>query len=125
MFEPKLGFHSRTPRHSNNNRTSYRRNQYQSNKEKGSALTQTFLVETSQKYLVNFPGASSYNSVSSTSDTVLENKLSRRICGDWSSKIKLLRYITKGQSLGVNFVTDYSHHFVGYKAKVAIESGNY
>ncbi|XP_059617745.1 uncharacterized protein LOC132262482 [Phlebotomus argentipes] len=46
----------------------------------------------------------------------------RKLCGDWSSKLKLLRHVTKGSALGLHFVSDYSHHYSGYKAKVYMES---
>lgn len=51
--------------------------------------------------------------------------LPRRICGDWSSKLKLLRYVSKGSYLGLHFVSDYSHHFSGYKAKAYMENSKY
>lgn len=51
--------------------------------------------------------------------------VSRRICGDWSPKLKLLRYVTKMPSLLFHFASDYSHQSAGYKAKVYIESGEY
>lgn len=47
----------------------------------------------------------------------------RKICGDWSSKLKLLRYETKGHLLGIRFTSDYSHHFGGFKAKISMEKG--
>lgn len=47
----------------------------------------------------------------------------RRICGDWNSKVKLLRYRSSGPILGLHFSSDYSHHFSGYKAKVVIKNG--
>ncbi|XP_050099213.1 uncharacterized protein LOC126579711 [Anopheles aquasalis] len=46
----------------------------------------------------------------------------RRICGDWSSKLKLLRYVTRGPALGLRFVSDYSNNFGGYKAKISMEN---
>lgn len=47
----------------------------------------------------------------------------RRICGDWSPKMKLLRYVTKMPALLFHFASDYSHQDGGYKAKVYIENG--
>lgn len=47
----------------------------------------------------------------------------RRMCGDWSPKLKLLRYVTKMKSLLFHFASDYSHQGSGYKAKVYIENG--
>lgn len=46
-----------------------------------------------------------------------------RICGDWSTKLKLLRYVSSSTMLGLHFRSDYSHHFSGYKAKVSIKNG--
>lgn len=47
----------------------------------------------------------------------------RRLCGDWSPKLKLLRYVTKMPALLFHFASDYSHQGGGYKAKVYIENG--
>ena len=47
----------------------------------------------------------------------------RRLCGDWSSKLKLLRYVSRGPRLLLRFVSDYSHHYGGLKAKVSMENG--
>lgn len=49
----------------------------------------------------------------------------RRVCGDWSPKLKLLRYVTKKPSLLFHFASDYSHQATGYKAKVYIENGEW
>ncbi|XP_055586798.1 uncharacterized protein LOC129739391 isoform X3 [Uranotaenia lowii] len=46
----------------------------------------------------------------------------RKVCGDWSSKLKLLRHTTRGPVLALRFVSDYSNHFGGFKAKVAMEN---
>lgn len=54
---------------------------------------------------------------------IFRGKLSRKMCGDWSAKLKLLRYVTQGTVMGIHFVSDYSHHFSGYKAKITMESG--
>ena len=48
---------------------------------------------------------------------------SRKLCGDWSSKLKLLRYVSRGPRLLLRFVSDYSHHYGGLKAKVSMENG--
>lgn len=48
--------------------------------------------------------------------------LPRRICGDWNSKVKLLQYRSSGPIIGLHFMSDYSHHFGGYKAKVVIKN---
>lgn len=55
----------------------------------------------------------------------LRESLPRRLCGDWSSKLKLLRYVSGGSYLGLHFVSDYSHHYGGYKAKVFMENSEY
>lgn len=57
-------------------------------------------------------------------DKSLNVNAPRRICGDWNSKVKLLRYRSSGPILGLHFSSDYSHHFGGYKAKVVIKNGN-
>ncbi|XP_058063429.1 uncharacterized protein LOC131213412 [Anopheles bellator] len=46
----------------------------------------------------------------------------RKMCGDWSAKLKLLRYVTRGPTIGIRFVSDYSNNFGGYKAKVSMEN---
>ncbi|XP_068905882.1 uncharacterized protein [Tenebrio molitor] len=54
--------------------------------------------------------------------TSINSSSARRLCGDWSSKLKLLRYVSKGSKLKLRFSSDYSHHFGGYKARVSMES---
>lgn len=54
---------------------------------------------------------------------IFKGKMSRKMCGDWNAKLKLLRYVTQGTVLGIHFVSDYSHHFSGYKARITMESG--
>lgn len=56
---------------------------------------------------------------------IFRAKMSRKMCGDWSAKLKLLRYVTQGTIMGIHFVSDYSHHFSGYKAKITMESGEF
>lgn len=53
------------------------------------------------------------------------NILPKRLCGDWSTKLKLLRYVSLSSYLGLHFVSDYSHHFGGYKAKTYMENSEY
>lgn len=48
--------------------------------------------------------------------------LPHRVCGDWNSKLKLLRYTSSSSVLGLHFSSDYSHHASGYKAKVTIKN---
>ncbi|XP_068083923.1 uncharacterized protein [Anabrus simplex] len=45
-----------------------------------------------------------------------------KLCGDWSSKLKLKRYKSKGPKLRMRFVSDYSHHYGGFKARVSMEN---
>ncbi|XP_017779050.1 PREDICTED: uncharacterized protein LOC108564494 isoform X2 [Nicrophorus vespilloides] len=47
---------------------------------------------------------------------------SRRLCGDWSSKLKLLRHVSSSSKLRLHFSSDYSHHFGGFKARVSMEN---
>lgn len=49
----------------------------------------------------------------------------RKICGDWTKKLKLLRYTTASKSTQVvlKFESDFSHHFPGFKVKVTVEKG--
>lgn len=49
----------------------------------------------------------------------------RRLCGDWSSKLKLLRYVSLGPRLQLTFVSDYSHHYGGFKARISMENGKF
>ncbi|KAK5642078.1 hypothetical protein RI129_008245 [Pyrocoelia pectoralis] len=56
------------------------------------------------------------------SSTLNSSESGRRLCGDWSSKLKLLRYVSKGSKLKVKFSSDYSHHFGGFKARVSMEN---
>ncbi|KAL1516744.1 hypothetical protein ABEB36_000608 [Hypothenemus hampei] len=46
----------------------------------------------------------------------------RRLCGDWNTKLKLLRYVSYGSKLTLRFSSDYSHHFGGFKARVSMEN---
>ncbi|CAH1179710.1 unnamed protein product [Phaedon cochleariae] len=47
----------------------------------------------------------------------------KRLCGDWSAKLKLLRYVSHTSKLKLRFSSDYSHHFGGFKARVSMEIG--
>lgn len=67
------------------------------------------------------PSNSTYNIYRPPPSTT--DRMPRKICGDWSSKLKLLRYRTDGNVIGFRFSSDYSHHFSGFKAKVALEKG--
>ncbi|ENN79783.1 hypothetical protein YQE_03839, partial [Dendroctonus ponderosae] len=50
------------------------------------------------------------------------SNLGRRLCGDWSTKLKLLRYVSQSSRLTLRFSSDYSHHFGGFKARVSMEN---
>ncbi|XP_050299041.1 uncharacterized protein LOC126737949 isoform X2 [Anthonomus grandis grandis] len=50
------------------------------------------------------------------------SSVGRRLCGDWSTKLKLLRYVSHGSKLTLRFSSDYSHHFGGFKARVSMEN---
>lgn len=58
-----------------------------------------------------------------TSTTTVNSTFARRLCGDWGSKLKLLRYVSNGSRMKLRFISDYSHHFSGYKARVSMENG--
>ncbi|CAB3373926.1 Hypothetical predicted protein [Cloeon dipterum] len=49
----------------------------------------------------------------------------RRLCHDWSGKLKLLRHISKGSELQLLFSSDYSHRFGGFKARVFMENDKF
>lgn len=55
--------------------------------------------------------------------TTSQQTTPRRFCGDWSEKLKLLRHISRGSHIKLRFVSDYSHHFGGFKARVSMENG--
>ena len=44
-------------------------------------------------------------------------------CGNWTSKLKLLRYISEGNILQMKFITDHSKESIGYHAKLAMKKG--
>lgn len=69
-------------------------------------------------YLIQTPDMNQIHDVHLSASTI-----PRRVCGDWNSKIKLLRRVSNGPVLGLHFSSDYSHHFGGYKAKVFIKNG--
>ncbi|XP_065162399.1 uncharacterized protein [Atheta coriaria] len=56
------------------------------------------------------------------SDHKVGETSSRRLCGDWSAKLKLLRHVSRGSRLKLRFSSDYSHHYGGFKARVSMES---
>ncbi|XP_075158958.1 uncharacterized protein LOC142232130 [Haematobia irritans] len=62
------------------------------------------------------------NAIPPNQQKSMQDAIPKRLCGDWSTKLKLLRYVSKGSYLGLHFVSDYSHHFGGYKAKTYMEN---
>ena len=70
------------------------------------------------------PSNSTYNTFIPPPST-LSDRMPRKMCGDWSSKLKLLRYRSRSNFLGIRFSSDYSHHFSGYKAKISLEKGKH
>lgn len=46
-----------------------------------------------------------------------------RHCGDKTDVLKLTRFVTKKPKLRIHFVSDYSHSFSGFKARVSAEHG--
>lgn len=70
------------------------------------------------------PSNSTYNTFIPPPST-LSDRMPRKMCGDWSSKLKLLRYRSRSNFLGIRFSSDYSHHFSGFKAKISLEKGKH
>jgi hypothetical protein len=68
------------------------------------------------------PSNSTYN-VFIPPPSTLDDRMPRRMCGDWSSKLKLLRHRSTSNLLGIRFSSDYSHHYGGFKAKISLEKG--
>ena len=67
----------------------------------------------------------SYDYLELIEDPWNENVNPRRLCGDMSDKLKLQRHISQGSKLKFIFVSDYSHHYGGFKARVSIENGEF
>lgn len=97
------------------------RHHNESNTSKNVDIFENFLniYKSHHSYLIQTP------EMGANFDKSLNGNAPRRICGDWNSKVKLLRYRSSGPILGLHFSSDYSHHFGGYKAKVVIKNGNY
>lgn len=70
------------------------------------------------------PSNSTYNTFIPPPST-LSDRMPRKMCGDWSSKLKLLRHRSRSNFLGIRFSSDYSHHFSGFKAKISLEKGKH
>lgn len=75
-----------------------------------------------QKFIFH-PSNATYNILKPPPSLLRGEQMLRRICGDWSSKLKLLRHQTSKNMMSVRFSSDYSHHFNGFKAKVSLEKG--
>lgn len=65
----------------------------------------------------------SYDYLIISEDNVTRRDNTRRLCGDWSDKLKLLRYVSKTAQVRLTFVSDYSHHYSGFKARISMEHG--
>ncbi|XP_058443100.1 uncharacterized protein LOC131425318 isoform X3 [Malaya genurostris] len=114
-------FQTRNPRHSTSRFYVRRRKSspIAPKNELGDRLMATFASKAPN--LVLQPEDTSYNLRIPPPD-LKAGRVPRKVCGDWSSKMKLLRHVSKGPHLGLRFVSDYSNHFGGYKAKVAMEN---
>lgn len=78
--------------------------------------------QNSQARNIFQPSNSTYNKFIPPPST-LNDRMPRKMCGDWSSKLKLLRHRSENNLVGLRFFSDYSHHFGGFKAKVSLEKG--
>ncbi|XP_026681657.1 LOW QUALITY PROTEIN: uncharacterized protein LOC103512334 [Diaphorina citri] len=63
----------------------------------------------------------SYDYLIISEDNVTRRDNTRRLCGDWSDKLKLLRYVSKTAQVRLTFISDYSHHYSGFKARISME----
>ncbi|KAL1462282.1 hypothetical protein WDU94_014131 [Cyamophila willieti] len=63
----------------------------------------------------------SYDYLIISEDNITRRDNTRRLCGDWSDKLKLLRYVSKTAQVRLAFISDYSHHYSGFKAKISME----
>ncbi|XP_025834353.1 cubilin-like, partial [Agrilus planipennis] len=70
----------------------------------------------------NDAGNSNSNNSVAAEPTATAAKRRRRLCGDWSSKLKLLRHTSNGSRMVLHFSTDYSHHYGGFKARVSMRN---
>ncbi|XP_072375312.1 uncharacterized protein [Diabrotica undecimpunctata] len=76
----------------------------------------------SYDYLQIFETTWNDTSSSSTENSKNTSATTPRLCGDWSAKLKLLRYVSRSSRLKLRFSADYSHHFGGFKARVSMEN---
>lgn len=82
-----------------------------------------YLTQRLEPKAIFQPSNTTYNTLRPPPSTITD-RMPRKMCGDWSSKLKLLRHRTKSNLLGIRFSSDYSHHFSGFKAKISLEKGN-
>lgn len=85
-------------------------------------LLKDYLNQRLEPKAIFQPSNTTYNTLRPPPSTI-SDRMPRKMCGDWSSKLKLLRYRTKSNLLGIRFSSDYSHHFSGFKAKISLEKG--
>ena len=52
-----------------------------------------------------------------------EGRRSMRWCGDWSGRLKLLRYESRGNRVVLTFSSDYAHGYSGFRARVSARPG--
>ncbi|XP_053678642.1 uncharacterized protein LOC128729018 [Anopheles nili] len=133
-FSNTVLFRFRNSRHSGRYSTQHRRKSVQNpSMENSGGATDSFAegdasgvyherdISFNVPSIVLQPTDSRYTSSLPLPELSLGN-VPRKICGDWSSKLKLLRYVTTGPTLGMRFVSDYSNNYGGYKAKISMEN---
>lgn len=123
LFE--LSFKPPYNKSTRHNRVAAKKNKMQENPSEFSTVYEQVDMEKSMnlqhpKFILQ-PSNITYNVF--TPPPGKSHRMPRRVCGDWSSKLKLLRHKTTGNNLGLHFSSDYSHHFGGFKAKISLEKG--
>lgn len=140
MFEPKVNKNSSTKsaRHNRGTKKKSQENllyevingfpsihqQQQLQQLEFQQLLRDYLDQRLEPKAIFQPSNATYNTLRPPPSTI-SDRMPRKVCGDWSSKLKLLRYRTKGNLLGIRFSSDYSHHFGGFKAKISLEKGKF
>lgn len=125
MFEPTssdLQSKNGTARHNHGKRV--KKNQLLDTSKSYPSVHQIELkkfMKKSQPKMILQPSNATYNIFAPPPGK--SDHMPRKVCGDWSSKLKLLRHRTASNLLGVRFSSDYSHHTSGFKAKVSLEKG--
>lgn len=122
LYKEQPLFQTRNPRHSTNRNIARWKKSYSapSKVDIGDRIVATFANKSPN--LILQPEDPSYD-LRIPPPEVSSGRVPRKVCGDWSSKLKLLRHMTMGPLLALRFVSDYSNHYGGYKAKVAMENG--